>query len=149
MHKVNLEILNLHDDGFHLLVEVFVFNQPFKAVVDTGASRTVFDKSTVENYIETDALLASDKLSTGLGTNSMESYTLTIPHLIIGELEISDFDTAVLDLSMINTAYQSIEVGPIIGVIGGDILMKYQATISYALQEIHFVKPDLPSVDTN
>ena len=138
MQIANLEILNLHDDGFHLLVEVFIFGQSFKAVVDTGASRTVLDKTTVEDYIDKDTLLASDKLSTGLGTNSMESHTLTIPKLIIGDLEISDFETAVLDLSMINVAYQSIEVGPIIGVIGGDILMRYLATISYSSLKIFF-----------
>ena len=138
MHKADLEILNLHDDGFHLLVEVFVFDKPFKAVVDTGASRTVLDKSTVEQYIEKETLQASDKLSTGLGTNSMESHILTIPRLLIGDLTISDFETAVLDLSMINTAYESIEVGPIIGVIGGDILMKYKATISYLSKQISF-----------
>ena len=138
MQIANLEILNLHDDVFHLLVEVFIFGQSFKAVVDTGASRTVLDKTTVEDYIDKDTLLASDKLSTGLGTNSMESHTLTIPKLIIGDLEISDFETAVLDLSMINVAYQSIEVGPIIGVIGGDILMRYLATISYSSLKIFF-----------
>ena len=140
MLKADLEILNLHNDGFHLLVEVFVFDKSFKAVLDTGASRTVLDKTTVEQYIEQEALLASDKLSTGLGTNSMESHTLTIPQLIIGDLTISDFETAVLDLSMINTAYQSLEVGPIIGVIGGDILMKYRATISYSTKKISFRK---------
>ena len=140
MLKADLEILNLHNDGFHLLVEVFVFDQPFKAVLDTGASRTVLDKTTVEQYIEKEALFASDKLSTGLGTNSMESHTLTIPQLIIGDLIISDFETAVLDLSMINAAYQSLEVGPIIGVIGGDILMKYRATISYSTKKMSFRK---------
>ena len=138
MHNISLEILNLHNDGFHLLVEVFVFDKPFKAVLDTGASRTVFDRTTVEQYIEQEALLASDKLSTGLGTNSMESHTLTIPELTIGDLKIEDFETAVLDLSMINTAYESLEVGPIIGVIGGDILMKYKAVISYASLTLSF-----------
>lgn len=138
MSTADLEILNLHDDGFHLLVEVIIFNQAFKAVVDTGASRTVLDKTTVEDFVDKDTLLISDRLSTGLGTNSMESHTLTIPQLIIGDLQISDFETAILDLSMINTAYQTLEVGPIIGVIGGDILMKYKATISYASQKIFF-----------
>jgi predicted aspartyl protease len=138
MHTISLEVLNLHSDGFHLLVEVFVFNKPFKAVLDTGASRTVFDKTTVEQYIEEEALLASDKLSTGLGTNSMESHTLTIPEFKIGDLVITNFETAVLDLSMINTAYESLEVGPIIGVIGGDILMKHKAVISYSSLTLSF-----------
>ncbi len=138
MHTIALEILNLHSDGFHLLVEVFVFNKPFKAVLDTGASRTVLDKTTVEQYIEQEALLTSDKLSTGLGTNSMESHTLTVPELRIGELKIHDLEIAVLDLSMINTAYESLEVGPVIGVIGGDILMQYKAEISYAALTLSF-----------
>ena len=138
MRTISLEILNLHSDGFHLLVEVVVFGKPFKAVLDTGASRTVLDKTTVEEYIDEEALLASDKLSTGLGTNSMESHTLTIPELQIGELKIENFETAVLDLSMINTAYESLEVGPIIGVIGGDILMKYKAVISYSSLSLCF-----------
>jgi hypothetical protein len=142
MITANLEILNLHDDGFHLLVEVVVFGQQFKAVVDTGASRTVLDKNTVELYAKKETLLVSDKLSAGLGTNSMESHTLIIPEIQIGDLKIADFETAILDLSMINTAYQSLEVGPIIGVIGGDILLKNQAVISYPDRKIFFKTPE-------
>jgi len=141
MHKADLEIINLHDDGFHLLVEVFVFNTPFKAVVDTGASRTVLDKSTVEGYVDKESLAMSDKLSTGLGTNSMESHTLSIPEFSIGSLTIFNFETAVLDLSMINAAYQSLQIGPIIGVIGGDILLQYNAVINYPNRKITFKKP--------
>lgn len=138
MTEVSLEILNLHDDGFHLLVEVFVFGQPFKAVLDTGASKTVFDKTTVENYIDKETLLLSDKLSTGLGTNSMESFTLTVPDLRIGGLHIYDMEIAVLDLSMINHAYEKLEIGPVIGVVGGDILMQYGAVIDYNEEKLFF-----------
>lgn len=131
MIEITLEILNLNDDGFHPLVEVVAFDKIFKAVVDTGASRTVLDKSTVEFYIDTETLFLSDKLSTGLGTSTMESYTLTIPELAIGQLKIKNFEAAVLDLSTINTAYEKLEFTPVLGVIGGDILMKYGAVINY------------------
>jgi len=138
MINIPLEILNLHDDGFHLLVEVVVFNKTFKAVVDTGASRTVLDKTTVEEYIDKETLLLSDKLSTGLGTNTMASYTLTIPHFIIGDLSIPHFQTAVLDLSSINEAYGQVYDEPIIGVVGGDILMNYGAVIDYPKKALNF-----------
>ncbi len=140
MIEISLEILNLHDDGFHPLVEVVAFNKLFKAVVDTGASRTVLDKSTVESYVDAETLLLSDKLSTGLGTDSMESYTLIIPELSLGDLKIHHFEAAILDLSTINTAYEKMEVTPVIGVIGGDILMKYGAVINYASQTLSFLK---------
>jgi len=138
MIEIPLEIINLHDDGFHLLVEVVIFHKHFKAVVDTGASRTVLDKTTVEEYIDKETLLLSDKLSTGLGTNTMESYTLTIPHILMGDLNIEHFETPVLDLTAINHAYQQLEIGPVIGVIGGDILMRHGAVINYHLHKISF-----------
>ena len=138
MINIPLEILNLNDDGFHLLVEVVVFNKPILAVGDTGASPTVLDKNTIEEYIDKETLLLSDRLSTGLGTNTMESYMLTIPQLGIGDLKIPEFETAVLDLSSINQAYQQVYSEPVIGVVGGDILMKYGAIIDYPSKALNF-----------
>ena len=136
--SIPLEIISLHDEGFHILVEVFIFGQPFKAVLDTGASKTVLDKTTVENFVEKETLLLSDKLSTGLGTNSMESFLISVAEFQVGGLTISGMEIAVLDLSMINYAYENLEIGPIIGVIGGDILMKYNAIIDYQKQKLFF-----------
>ena len=128
---VQLELLDLKDDGFHLLVEVVVFGRVFNVVLDTGASRTVFDKSTVEEYTDPQHLIRSELLSAGLGTISMESYTLTLPSLGIAELEITEFHAAVLDLSTICYTYSNLNLPPVIGVIGGDILGKYKAIIDY------------------
>lgn len=129
--KLPLELLDLQDNGFHLLVEVFVFGQKFYAVLDTGASKTVFDKTIVENYVQTGDLLISDKLSTGLGTNTMESHTFHLPLLKIGKLKLKNFEVAVLDLSAISYAYQSLNLPPVIGVLGGDILQGHNAVINY------------------
>lgn len=138
--KVPLELLNLHDDGFHLLVEVVVFGQAFKAVLDTGASKTVFDKTTVEQHINDGDLVISDKISTGLGTNSMESHTITIPLIKIGSFKLKNFEAAVLDLSTINQAYTSLNLTPVIGVIGGDILHSYEAVINYGKLHLKLFK---------
>lgn len=138
MIEIPLEILNLHDDGFHPLVEVVAFNRVFKAVVDTGASRTVLDKATIESYVNAEKILLTDSVSTGLGTSSMESYTLLIPELALGSLIIRDFEAAALDLSTINLAYEKMEITPVVGVIGGDILMKYGAIINYVHRTLSF-----------
>ncbi len=138
MITIPLEIIHLQDDGFHILVEVVVFGQSFKAVLDTGASKTVFDKNTIEQYVDKETLLLSDKLSTGLGTNSMESHELILPEWCMGNFKLQDTHIAVLDLSMINHAYQMLEIGAIIGVIGGDILMQYGAVIDYPQEKLFF-----------
>lgn len=129
--SIPLQLIDLHDDGFHLLVEVVVFGQPFNVVLDTGASRTVFDKATVEQYISNDDLLSTELVSAGLGTTSMQSYVLHLKSVKIGRLHISDFQAAVLDLSTICYTYQNMNLPPVIGVLGGDILKKYHAVINY------------------
>lgn len=132
MVYVPLTLLNLQDDGFHLLLEVIVFGKSFKAVLDTGASKTVFDKGIVEAYLHEDMVLQhTDMVSTGLGTTSMQSFILRVPDLQIGALQLTGYDVAVLDLSTINYAYQQLDIEPVIGVVGGDILTRYGATINY------------------
>ena len=140
MAKIPLEILNLNDDGFHLLVEVVVFGHSFKAVLDTGASRTVFDKSILLELIREEDLLSTNKLSTGLGTTSMESFTINISDFRIGNFHITELAAAVLDLSNINHAYESMDFQRVIGVIGGDILMEYKAIIDYGNLTLRFLK---------
>lgn len=131
MTLVPLTLLNLEDDGVHLLVEVVIFNKRFTAVLDTGASRTVFDKTIIEEYANHEHIVLSEHLSTGLGTNTMESYTLVIPELTLGELTLNDYKVALLDLSSINIAYATLELEPVLGVIGGDLLNKHKAVINY------------------
>lgn len=135
MTTIPLTVLNLQDDGFHLLLEVIVFGKQFKAVLDTGASKTVFDKATVEKHLHADMMLQdTDLVSTGLGTTTMQSFILTVPDLQLGGLHLRCYEVAVLDLSTINFAYQQLAIDPVIGVIGGDILVKYGGIIDYRKQ---------------
>jgi len=135
MQKIPLEILELQGDGFHLLVNVRLFDQSFKMVLDTGASKTVFDKTTLlQSGIPEEKIQNTNIISTGLGTNSMESFMLELPTLEIGNWSVRNFLTAVLDLSAVNYAYQQMELPPVIGVLGGDILFAYRARIDYQKQ---------------
>ena len=132
MITIPLTLLNLQDDGFHLLLEVIVFGRSFNAVLDTGASKTVFDKATVENHLSEDLVLRhTDMVSTGLGTTSMQSFILNVPDLQIGDFHLKDHEVAVLDLSTINFAYEQLDIDPVIGVIGGDILTRFGGVIDY------------------
>jgi predicted aspartyl protease len=137
---VPLQIIDLHEDGFHPLVEIVVFGKPFKVVLDTGASKTAFDQTMLLQAHEHAALTISDRLSTGLGTNTMASSTAIIDDLYIGSLLIDEFEVAVLDLSTINVAYRQLGHPEVLGVLGGDILMKYNAAIDYGKQLLKLKK---------
>ncbi len=132
MQKIPLEILNLQGDGYHLLVEVSLLNKTFKMVLDTGASKTVLDKQILlANGITEEDLQHTDVVSTGLGTNSMQSFTLRLSEFQIASWSTKNFTAAVLDLSAINYAYEQMELPTVIGVLGGDILYHYGAKIDY------------------
>ena len=133
---VPLQIIDFQEDGFHPLINVNLFSKTFTLVVDTGASKTAFDKGLFIG-ISTDAVFkTTDRLSTGLGTNNMESSTSVIHDLYIGNTLIPEFEVAILDLSTINFAYAQLGHPEVLGVLGGDILMKYKAVIDYGDQTL-------------
>jgi hypothetical protein len=135
---VPLQIIDLHGDGYHLLLEVVIQRQPFTLVLDTGASKTAFDHATYLQLADGSLIKSSDKLSTGLGTNSMSSSTAVISDMHIGELAINDFEVAILDLSAINNAYRQLKQPEVLGVLGGDILMMHHAVIDYPARTLSF-----------
>ena len=128
---VPLQIIDLNEDGFHPLLNIKVFGKKFTVVLDTGASKTAFDKTLLQQANESALITESGILSTGLGTNSMASFTAAIHDMRIGRLKIPEFEVAVLDLSTINFAYAQMGHPQVLGVIGGDILMRYNAVINY------------------
>jgi len=136
--SVPLQIIDLNQDGFHPLLNIKVFGKKFTVVLDTGASKTAFDKTLLQKANKKGQINESDILSTGLGTNTMASFTATIHDMRIGRLKIPEFEVAVLDLSTINNAYHQMGHPQVLGVLGGDILMKYNAVIDYGKKVIKF-----------
>lgn len=133
---VPLQIIDLHGDGYHPLVEIKVNRTSYILVLDTGASKTAFDHNLLERSGA--LIIESERLSTGLGVINMASFTAVINNIQIGDLHISDFEVAVLDLSTINVAYRQLNHPEVLGVLGGDILMKYNAVIDYGQKTLSF-----------
>jgi len=128
-----IEVTAIEADGFHLMVEVHVNGIPARLLLDTGASRSVFDRDRVHRFFDggNPELLENEELSTGLGTNDMQSQALYLEILEIGETRIRHYPAVVLDMSHVNQSYEKLGLTPIDGVLGSDILMKYGAVIDY------------------
>ena len=125
---VPMKLIDLQNDGFHLLVEIVVFGQKLLAVVDTGASRSVFDKGFIKEHInvtETEESHATTLFST---TSTLQA---TIPLVKLGRLSIKDYYAVALDLTGVNQTYESFGHPPIVAIVGSDIFLKYQATINF------------------
>ncbi|MDG1476457.1 MAG: hypothetical protein P8Q14_04880 [Vicingaceae bacterium] len=61
----------------------------------------------------------------------MESKQVVLEEVKLGTIIIEDYNAAVLDLTHVNHSYESLELDPIDGVLGSDILADYKAVIDY------------------
>lgn len=104
-------------------------------VIDTGASNTVLDLNTSSKFIKKEKIVAHQKLSSGLGTNQMKSSISKKQELKIGNL-IFKHSLVILDLSHINHSYNHLGLKAIDGVLGCDILVKYNGIINLKNKEL-------------
>ena len=131
--EIPIKVIPIEDDGFHLMIEITINEQKAIMIIDTGASRTVFDSNRIMRFVsdENSEFEKNEKLSTGRGTNSLESEAIELDNIQIGEIRIKKYKAVVLDMSHINQTYSTIKLPEIDGVLGGDLLKKYNAEISY------------------
>jgi predicted aspartyl protease len=127
---ITLDILTI-EDGSHLFCKAKINGKNSRILIDTGASRTVFDQTRISLFVNEKSVIQNEKLSTGLGTNSMPTSILTLKSFKIGDLKIENFEAVLLDLQHVNITYGTLGHEPIDGVLGNDILVDYKAVIDY------------------
>lgn len=134
--SVPLKLISLDQEGFHLMLKAKINNRVARLILDTGASKTVFDKNKIRKYINHDQFEKNEHLSTGLGTDTMESHSVLIEKLVLGDMVINDFKLVLLDLKHISQSYELMGLPTVDGVLGGDILKHYLAIIDYEKLQI-------------
>ncbi|TND03492.1 MAG: putative aspartyl protease [Bacteroidetes bacterium] len=129
--SVPIRFLKIEHDGFHLLIKTQINGKSASILIDTGASKTVFDKERLAKLIKTELIREHDRLSTGLGTTNMQSHQAVIKKFKLGDLVVENYMSVALDLSHVNETYARLGYKPIDGVLGSDILKEYKAVIDY------------------
>jgi predicted aspartyl protease len=126
-----IDLLFIDDDGFHLMIHPLINNKKSCLLIDTGASRTVFDMERIQRFVDEKAFEPNEKLSTGLGTNSMQTHDVAIKKMQLNELVLKNIKSVLLDLSHVNESYSKLGLPAIDGVLGSDLMVKYNAVIDY------------------
>ena len=129
--NIDLELIPIEGDGFHLMVNGEINGNSIRLLVDTGASKSVFDKNRISEILGNEDFESMEQLSTGLGTNTMQSEMADIDSFSIGKVVIKDSPVVILDLSHVNESYEMIGDKGIDGVLGSDFLEYHNAVIYY------------------
>lgn len=142
INNIPINFVEIEDGGYHLFIDAKVNGKPVNLLLDTGASKTVFDNTSIRRILDIDSeeheFELSPHKSTGLGTNTMDSHLVTIENFSIGDVVLNNFEVVVLPMDHVNEAYRMLEHREIDGVIGSDILKQYNATIYYRKKLMKF-----------
>ena len=137
--EVPLQLLDIEGEGFHIMVKGMIHGKEANFLIDTGASRSVFDPKTISTFIEDLQFEKKEGLTAGVGSSDLESATFTIDSLSVGGMEITDYEAVALDLENIHEMYGKLGLPHIDGIIGGDLLKRYKAVINYKLKKLRFI----------
>lgn len=128
--KIKLTKVKIGENGFHYLLKAKLNDKKIQLVIDTGASQSVFDHKRITALVDAKKDIKTMKeQSTGLGTSSMQSYSVKTKTLQIKNLVLKNYKAILLDLSHANVTYEQIGLKGIDGILGNDILTKYKAVI--------------------
>ena len=139
--EVPIQLLDIEGDGFHIMVRGTIHGKEASFLIDTGASRSVFDPKTISTFIDNLQFEKKEGMTAGVGSSDLESSTFVIDRLSIGTLEITDYEGVALDLENIREMYGNLHLPHIDGIIGGDLLHQYKAVINYRSKKLRLTPP--------
>lgn len=134
--SIPIRFVAIEKSGVHVAVSGFVNGNLANILIDTGASQSVFDKNRIYLFSDQSEFESADKLSKGLGTDSMEGFKFVIDQFLLGDLLLEPYEIVALDLSHINASYNELGHAPIDIVLGGDFLKTYRSVIDYEEAEL-------------
>ena len=129
--EIPIQLLDIEGEGFHIMVNGAIHGKEASFLIDTGASRSVFDPKTIATFIDGLTFEKKEGMTAGVGSSDLESATFRIDVFSLGELEIFDYEAVALDLENIYEMYGKLGLPHIDGIIGGDLLKRYKAVINY------------------
>ena len=114
-------------------------------LIDTGASRSVFDPKTIATFIDDIQFEKKEGMTAGVGSSDLESSTFVIDTVSLGDLEIHDYEAVALDLENIHEMYDKLGLPRIDGIIGGDLLKRHKAVINYKAKKLRLTPKSIPT----
>ncbi|MES2778505.1 MAG: retropepsin-like aspartic protease [Bacteroidota bacterium] len=139
-HTIPLDIIELEDKNFHVFIDLTVDGKSCRMLVDTGASKSVFDTERVLRFVKEHKIESNESKSVGLGVSDMETKAVTLRNLAIKKFTCKKMEVAILPLGHVNTTYELLKIPAIDGVLGSDFLVKYSAVIDLGKGRIMLYK---------
>jgi Aspartyl protease len=134
MQEIYFEIIEFEQNTYHPLVKAELEGvDSYWWVIDTGASKSVFNSNLARYY----TLDHEDSISaTGLGKELVETNSAMISSISLGGIDFGPLQVALVDFLHINEEYAKFSDKKIAGLIGSDFLVAHNAIIDFGAKKI-------------
>jgi hypothetical protein len=132
IHKIPLRLIDLQDNGCHIMCSASVNGYKLNILIDTGASVTVLDINRIKTINPQQQLNEHHKSFTGVGSGSIQTYSTKLDEITFDGFTLYNLAVMVIDLVHVNNAYASLDLDRVDGVMGGDLLLELKARIDYS-----------------
>ena len=140
--KIPIKIIELDSKSYHLLIEVHINKLAVNVIIDTGASKTVFDKSLLGDKMRIVKHRNLEEIqSAGIVAGNIESDFAIAGSFKIGKLKLRDFPVVLIDMNGINQLYKKVTGKEVHGLLGSDFLLDFNAVINYEKAILVLKKP--------
>lgn len=130
MTVLAINIIDLKGNGYHAMIECAIDGIFIPMLLDTGASRTVFDREVIKKLCP-EVVIVFQEQGTGLSAEKFDTFSCLIDKFQIGGIKLKNYEAVVMDLWHVNTVYKDSGLPVIGGILGNDILLHFQAEINY------------------
>jgi len=129
---IPLEVVAIQEGSYHVFLKMKVNKKSIRVLLDTGASKTVLDKTFVEEKCKSQTTETIGQSTSSLHTTVSESNITYIKEIQLDQVKLKNYLVAVIDLTHVNQTYEGVGKKPIFGIVGSDILMERKAIIDYS-----------------
>ena len=129
---IPFEIIEFEENSYHIVIQASINNYQTNILIDTGASKSVFNKTIPDAIFLNETLHNENSLySAAVNSVIISAVNGVIKELKIGRFILRDYETVFIDLSHVNKLYSEHIDMQIDGLIGSDFLVQFKGIIDY------------------
>lgn len=131
MIEAPIEIIEIEPESYHILIHAIYNGIKVNLLLDTGASKSVFDKDSP--LCKGLAVIEKSEIhSYSINQTIAEYGQVCFPLLIMGGKTLTNIDFTLIDFSFIHQIYYENVGMQIEGILGGDFFLRYKAIIDFS-----------------
>ncbi|RPH31211.1 MAG: hypothetical protein EHM93_14590 [Bacteroidales bacterium] len=128
--RIPFQIVELEHQSYHIVVDGMIDELAVTLIIDTGASRTIIDKSFADS-LEKLPLGTENPIATGFSAEQIPVELYCIPKLTLEGVLFENIQSLTANLDAINEVYLNLTGKKIGGLIGCDFLLEHVKGIDF------------------